>query len=166
MPAPPTELAIRILLPLRSLVTFSSIVSTLGRSPAREISVGALRCALVPVHSADASVGIGQASDPRATTLPGLPLTTAPLAGPLPVVSNGSRKSDRKVHNYSLPSHLRRPAPYTRPPPSSQEQESRFREPPMWAAAALSWSSAVSIYPGGWAPRPSCTTQRTEPLKE
>ena len=51
-------------------------------------------------------------------------------------------ESQRHIHHGLLPPHLRQPAPYTRPPPTARERESRLRAPPKWVAVtceAISW---------------------------
>ena len=98
MPAPHTTLAPRILLPPCSLVTLSSeVASTLGRSPAREISVGALRRA-GPAGGGDGGIG----HVPWVTThLPSLGYYPPTLPGLLPTVSHGGTSTtDLTVHYY------------------------------------------------------------------
>ena len=101
MPAPHTTLAPRILLPPCSLVTLSSeVASTLGRSPAREISVGALRRA-GPAGGGDGGIG----HVPWVTThLPSLGYYPPTLPGLLPTVSHGGTSTtDLTVHYYFSP---------------------------------------------------------------
>ena len=101
MPAPHTTLAPRILLPPCSLVTLSSeVASTLGRSPAREISVGALRRA-GPAGGGDGGIG----HVPWVTThLPYLGYYPPTLPGLLPTVSHGGTSTtDLTVHYYFSP---------------------------------------------------------------